>query len=315
MSYSRSQLRAVILIAYVACPAAILAYGLTLFNTALVGRLLYAFAEVNFFLLLYSIGHWEFIGFSFRKLSLGASVVVAVLLGMAGGGSQTSTVQFVGFGVVGIALTTLRWQVYLAGRIPDHGLDLMFPLRNGRYVSTDGGDGKRSALINYHYRASIHQGATTNRSMAYAVDIVKLGPRGLSARGWVPSTLSAYHIYDEPVHAPLEGAIVAVVDGIPNNEPFVGPYPYSVGNHVVIQSGPIYVILGHLNSGSLRVKIGDVVRAGDLLGRIGNSGLTERPHLHLQACAGPDGDYWKGEGVPVMFDGVVPAKGQMFDRK
>ncbi|HEU6443042.1 MAG TPA: M23 family metallopeptidase [Microvirga sp.] len=37
----------------------------------------------------------------------------------------------------------------------------------------------------------------------------------------------------------------------------------------------------HLAKGSLRVKSGDVLRAGDPIGRIGLSGMTEFPHLHF----------------------------------
>ena len=43
-----------------------------------------------------------------------------------------------------------------------------------------------------------------------------------------------------------------------------------------------FVVLAHLRQGTLRVGEGDRVRKGDLLARVGNSGNTTMPHLHLQ---------------------------------
>ncbi len=56
----------------------------------------------------------------------------------------------------------------------------------------------------------------------------------------------------------------------------------------------------------------DGVVPGDMIGRIGNSGLSERPHLHMQASHAEDGNFWKGEGVPLLFEGSVPLKGRVF---
>jgi murein DD-endopeptidase MepM/ murein hydrolase activator NlpD len=50
--------------------------------------------------------------------------------------------------------------------------------------------------------------------------------------------------------------------------------PYGVGNHVVIRNGPdVYLVLGHMRCGGVRVACGERVRAGDSIGRVGNLGL------------------------------------------
>ena len=42
-----------------------------------------------------------------------------------------------------------------------------------------------------------------------------------------------------------------VVDGIPDNEPWSGNYPYNTGNTVVIQKDDYYLLLGHLKKDSI----------------------------------------------------------------
>jgi len=52
---------------------------------------------------------------------------------------------------------------------------------------------------------------------------------------------------------------------------------------------------------SIVVKEGDKVRANDLIGSAGNSGWTERPHLHMQLINSVSDNYWKGIGISVRF--------------
>jgi murein DD-endopeptidase MepM/ murein hydrolase activator NlpD len=80
----------------------------------------------------------------------------------------------------------------------------------------------------------------------------------------------------------------------------------------VIRTGvDAYVVLGHLRRGTVRVRIGDAVRAGEAVGQAGNSGWTERPHLHMQAMRAPGGDWWHGEPVPMRFGGRFLVKNQV----
>ncbi|HEY8481945.1 MAG TPA: M23 family metallopeptidase [Spirillospora sp.] len=57
---------------------------------------------------------------------------------------------------------------------------------------------------------------------------------------------------------------------------------FVVGNCVVLDIGDgVYAVLAHLRRGSVRVRKGDRVRAGDVLGEVGNSGNSSEPHLHF----------------------------------
>ena len=110
-----------------------------------------------------------------------------------------------------------------------------------------------------------------------------------------------YYAYGLPVVAPAAGIVFASRDGEPDvaiDEPRWGLA--GLGNHVGIEVAPRqYLFLGHMQPGSVTVGIGDRVVAGQLLGRVGNSGNSSEPHvhLHLQDSTRP----YFGEGIPFYF--------------
>ncbi|MEU5368256.1 M23 family metallopeptidase [Streptomyces sp. NPDC005951] len=85
-----------------------------------------------------------------------------------------------------------------------------------------------------------------------------------------------------------------------------------IGNHVILDLGDgTYAVYAHARRGSLRVKAGDTVRAGQRIGSVGNSGNSSEPHLHVHLMDGPDLD--DARGVPFTWRGVgVPANGETF---
>ena len=105
--------------------------------------------------------------------------------------------------------------------------------------------------------------------------------------------------FDAAVHAPADGTVVRVHDRrrdhrSRNSWPWLfgsilentlrelkGPSGL-LGNHVVIDVGGAYVLLGHLRQGSILVSRGDRVRVGQLVGRCGNSGACTEPQVRMQ---------------------------------
>jgi len=115
----------------------------------------------------------------------------------------------------------------------------------------------------------------------YAIDVLKLGPDGRLVDG-SDLVVTNWYGYGEPVYAPADGQIVKVVDDLPcgpiGNRDRVHP----AGNHVVIEIGnERQVLLAHLVAGSVAVDEGEYVTSGALIGRVGNSGNSEAPHLHV----------------------------------
>ena len=92
-----------------------------------------------------------------------------------------------------------------------------------------------------------------------------------------------YHAWERPVLAPADAVVIAAVDGLRDNRPLVQTDTRRpAGNHVVLDlGGSRYAFLAHLRRGSVRVREGDRVGAGDVLGRVGNSGNSSEPHLHV----------------------------------
>ena len=134
--------------------------------------------------------------------------------------------------------------------------------------------------------------------MLYATDIVKITN---DKAGFLPETNGEYPIFEEKIFSPMDGVVVKVVNNIPDNNPFSGNYPYNTGNTVVIKKGNYYLLMGHLRKESIQVKEGDLVRCNELLGLAGNSGWTERPHLHMQLIESDSENYWFGKGVCIRY--------------
>ncbi|GCB47905.1 M23 family metallopeptidase [Streptomyces sp. NL15-2K] len=86
-----------------------------------------------------------------------------------------------------------------------------------------------------------------------------------------------------------------------------------VGNHVVLDLGNgTYALYAHLQRGSLTVREGDRVTAGQPLARCGNSGNSTEPHLHFQLMDGPDPD--TARGIPFTWRGIgVPRNREVFE--
>ena len=206
---------------------------------------------------------------------------------------------------------------FVVGAIQSHFYDetpvnLSFPFEHGTYAVFEGGNGRASSLMNYHYNASIHQGARTNLSMRYAVDIAKVTRWGNDAAGFLPKQNDKYAIFNQVVCSPCDGQVSVIEDKWPNETPWSGNPPYNVGNHILITSNDAGVLMGHLQKGSIMVKTGDRVKKGQLLAMAGNSGWTSQPHLHIQAMRKSSGSFWGWEGIPISFDGRNPVKNRLF---
>ncbi|MDZ4688358.1 MAG: peptidoglycan DD-metalloendopeptidase family protein [Planctomycetaceae bacterium] len=110
-----------------------------------------------------------------------------------------------------------------------------------------------------------------------------------------------YYCYGLPVLAPADGVVESFWDKDPDmaiGELGGGTDPG--GNHIVLKvASREYLFLCHLQPGSLKVKPGDNVTAGQVVAAIGNSGNTSEPHLHIHLQDTPDSTL--GEGIPLYF--------------
>ncbi len=126
---------------------------------------------------------------------------------------------------------------------------------------------------------------THKGSWRYAYDFVITDEHGLT-HGGGGVRLEDYHCWKKPVLAPVPGRVAQVVDDLPDSPIGLANATDNWGNAVVIEDARgFFVEISHFASQSIRVKKGDWVEAGTVLGLCGNSGYSPQPHIHVQVQA------------------------------
>lgn len=159
------------------------------------------------------------------------------------------------------------------------------PLRGENWVAANGpsdGSFHRTSILPIDGRACIPQ--------RFAIDWLQIDAEGNTYKGDRKDNKN-YHAYGAEIHAVADGVVTEVRDGIPQNIPGENSraVPMTLetigGNHVIMDIGNgRYAVFAHMQTGSVRVKLGDHVRSGQLLGFVGNSGNSTEPHLHFHIC-------------------------------
>ena len=139
----------------------------------------------------------------------------------------------------------------------------------GEWTVFWGGDNKEQ---NYH---------VANKAQKNAFDLLITGSNSLSYKTDGKSN-EDYYSFGQPITAPCDAEVVVAVDGVKDNKPGTLNPVYVPGNSIILKtSANEFILLAHLKQFSLKVKQGDKVKQGRLLGLCGNSGNSSEPHLHL----------------------------------
>ena len=174
--------------------------------------------------------------------------------------------------------------------------------------------------------ASFHTGHRWAVPEEFALDIAKIGESGLSHKG-DGTRFDDYYAYRADVLAAADGRVTSVAND-QQEDPSAMQRPNETqeayfarlqkeqgerlakgltaitGNYVMIDHGKNeYSLYAHLQPGSVGIRVGDQVKAGDVIGKLGSSGNSTEPHLHFHVCDKPDP--LMCAGIPVNFSNIT----------
>ncbi len=137
----------------------------------------------------------------------------------------------------------------------------------------------------------------------FAIDYVQLQANGTMFTGDI-SKPESYPYFGADIHAVADGPVVGVMEGLP--EQVAGKSPTGLpleqygGNHIVQDIGDgNYAFYAHLKTGSVKVKVGDQLTAGQVIAALGNTGNSDAPHLHFHVMSTPDP--LRSDGLPFLI--------------
>ncbi len=179
------------------------------------------------------------------------------------------------------------------------------PLRGGLWFAHNGPGAHRAA----HWGSVLVESGRITIPQRYAIDFIGLDAAGRAVGRDVHGSSNADWVgFGAEVLAVADGTVREVRDGLADWAPLYEPpapagvgLQFAGGNYVVLElAGHRFVHYAHLQEGSVSVRPGQRVRRGERLGRLGNSGNTNGPHLHFNVLDAPSME--EGEGVPFVFD-------------
>ena len=141
--------------------------------------------------------------------------------------------------------------------------------------------------LTHHFRAQITMNGVTRVPQRYAQDWVYLDTVSGQAAAGNASLARNYYGFGKEIFAVANGTVVDASDGLADFETIYSAsgstLATAAGNYVILDLGNRkYACYAHMVNGSVRVKSGDTVKEGQVLGLMGNSGNSDIPHLHFQ---------------------------------
>ena len=173
------------------------------------------------------------------------------------------------------------------------------PLRGAGWVAADG----CCDTVTAHRGAVMAVNGRLRVPERFAIDWIRLdaGSRLFTGNA---QDLASYSFYGAEVHAAADGVVVNLYDQADEqvpSQPARGIVPANIGGNMLVTDigNGAFAFYAHLQRGSLKVKLGDKVGTGQVLGLLGNTGNSTAPHLHFHLMDGPSP--LDANGLPFVF--------------
>jgi hypothetical protein len=168
-------------------------------------------------------------------------------------------------------------------------------------------NGLQSDTLNAHSDVVIPVGGRVTSAERYAIDFMGIDPATMKSYRGDSTQNSSYLAFDQPLIAVADATVVRVISDQPDVTPLaladLKIIDDATGNQVVLDLGNgVFALYAHMKQASALVKVGDTVKKGQEIGRLGNSGNTSEAHLHFQLQRSP---LLSGENVPWVIDGFT----------
>lgn len=176
------------------------------------------------------------------------------------------------------------------------------PLAGDRWVAMNG----CCDDVGVHRPSGLACNGSIYFSQRFAIDWMQLDKAGRLAEG-DGLDVHQYPDYGADVLAVADGVVVDTLNTLSDQKPGTLPDPKMMnignvdGNHIVIDLGDgVYAFYAHLQKGSVQVSVGDGVKRGQVMAKLGNTGNTSGPHLHFHLMEGASP--LCSNGIPYTID-------------
>jgi murein DD-endopeptidase len=202
---------------------------------------------------------------------------------------------------------------------PEPPIALAPPLRGSDWVASHA-----FSNTSEHRRSLVFVNGKPWIAQRFAVDWIRIGPNGQAFHD-NPAKNENWAAYGANVLAVDNGRVVDLQDGIPENDPASEKKAVQInletagGNYIILDLGSgHFAFYAHLKPGSIKVRIGNRVKQGEMLALVGNSGNADAPHLHFQVMNA--NSPLAADGLPYVFrkftvEGRLPSVGILADGK
>ena len=173
-------------------------------------------------------------------------------------------------------------------RLSESPIVIASPVKGNNWIFIN-----QSTMAYHFYMLFFIDGKITG-SERFAFDNLKLNPEMTNYFTGDPKVNESYFNYKDTLYAVANGTVLSIKDGRPENNGDAHDVPLNSmdeygGNYLTLDiGGGRYATYGHCVPNSFMVKAGDVIKEGDPIALLGNSGNSDAPHLHFQITEGSD---------------------------